>query len=95
MAAEQPFDGEPPQVTVGDSVKVWSVTAAWFPMVAMGPARYDHENAVGGRIQGKVWLTVPVARPDDFARYGQGAPWVNWPAEHVRPVGANQNGEGE
>ena len=62
---------------------VWCSTAGhdWVRKVAVGPARYDFDNAVGRRC----WLTVPVAEVDDWAESGPDAPWVNWPAEHVHP----------
>lgn len=77
-----PFKGTPPDVKRGDPVKVSGADGRWYPKVALGPARYDFDNAIGGRC----YLTVPVADPD-------GVSSVNWPAEYV--IAAGQEAQGD
>ena len=77
-----PFGGTPPAVKGGDHVEVRDAGGRWHPKVALDIARYDDPNGAFG----KVFLTVPVANPEDWAAREFDAPWVNWPAEDVRPV---------
>ena len=81
MAKQEPFDGDPPAVATGDRVLARNVTGRWIEMVALAPPRYDHEKAIGRT----VWLSVPLALPEAWARLGAKAEYMNWPAEDVRP----------
>lgn len=77
-----PFDGTPPDVHRGQLVEVRDAYGRWHPRIAGGEARYDFDNAAGGRCH----LTVPVCDPAEWERTGAEPGWVNWPAEDVQPA---------
>ena len=70
------FTGPRPDVKAGDPVECRDAGGVWRRMIARSEPRYDEVNALGG----KCYLTVAVA-----AVPGRD-PWVNWPAEDVRPI---------
>jgi len=83
MAKLIPFAGEFPDVGTADRIDCRTAFGDWVQKIALGPARYDQRNAMGG----KCYLTVPVAEVDDWERDHIAAKSVNWPAEDVRKTG--------
>jgi len=76
------FDGERPDVKDGDPIECRTTYGTWIRMTAYSSPRYDEATAVRGRC----WLTVAVGPWAD-------TPWVNWPAEDVRPIAPTTTGD--
>jgi hypothetical protein len=87
-ARYEPFTAERPAVSAGDAVDIRDAGGEWHTgwVAGTGP-RYDVGRAFGQGSGRRVWLTVPVASLADWRLRGDGAAFLNWPAEHVRPGG--------
>ena len=72
------FEGEPPKVSAGDRVLCRTAFGEWVERTAASGPRYDRANAINRRC----YLTVAV-------KCGDGRT-VNWPAEDIRTLGAEQ-----